>query len=261
MECRCNPPRHSLSGCSSWHKTKCQVWLPRVVLCQHWVSKVGNNKKRMSQNFRLFFPIFAFLMTRDKMTRQGKLLNQLGTVGEGPVQFSCATLPQVSLKLWPKMSAKKLVLPKNIGKKLIKCTRWKLQMFVITNICKLIFVTLGRMGTWWEADCRGACRRRRAGRWWRSIRRSSWRTCPSRRRRCRRGRSPTGCTSGSSSSSWKGIFNNGRQRVRFVYLQLWHMAAERQSDFWTLKILIHLFDEFPFNRTENRGFEAVMKGF
>jgi hypothetical protein len=44
MGCRCNPPRHSLSWCSSRHQTKCLIWLPRVVLCHHWVSIVGNKK-------------------------------------------------------------------------------------------------------------------------------------------------------------------------------------------------------------------------
>jgi hypothetical protein len=39
-----NQPRHLMSGCASLHKTKCHIWLPHVVLCQHWVSIVGNKK-------------------------------------------------------------------------------------------------------------------------------------------------------------------------------------------------------------------------
>jgi hypothetical protein len=46
MGCRCNPPRLLLSGCSSRHKTKCQIWLPHVVLCQHGVSIAGNKKEK-----------------------------------------------------------------------------------------------------------------------------------------------------------------------------------------------------------------------
>jgi hypothetical protein len=42
---------------------------------------------------------------------------------------------------------KKLDLPKNIGKKLQICKISKLQVFVITNICKPIFVTFGWIGT------------------------------------------------------------------------------------------------------------------
>jgi hypothetical protein len=44
MGCGCNPPGHLLSGCGSQHKTKCHIWLPRAVLCQHWVSIVGIKK-------------------------------------------------------------------------------------------------------------------------------------------------------------------------------------------------------------------------
>jgi hypothetical protein len=48
--------------------------------------------------------------------------------------------------------AKKLVLPKNFGKTFNICEKCKLQIFEITNICKPIFVTFGRLGT------RYACR-------------------------------------------------------------------------------------------------------
>jgi hypothetical protein len=46
------------------------------------------------------------------------------------------------------MFAKKLHLPKSIGKTLHINKMRELQIFVITNICKNIFVTFGRIGTW-----------------------------------------------------------------------------------------------------------------
>jgi hypothetical protein len=46
------------------------------------------------------------------------------------------------------MFAKKLVLTENTDKKLLVCKRRKLHTFAITNICKPIFATFGRIGTW-----------------------------------------------------------------------------------------------------------------
>jgi hypothetical protein len=40
------------------------------------------------------------------------------------------------------------IILEDIGWKVAKCKMWKLQIFVITNLCKLIFVTFGRIGTW-----------------------------------------------------------------------------------------------------------------
>jgi hypothetical protein len=46
------------------------------------------------------------------------------------------------------MSVKKRVLPNYIDKKFHIFKMSKLHIFVITNICKQIFVTFGRIGTW-----------------------------------------------------------------------------------------------------------------
>jgi hypothetical protein len=56
------------------------------------------------------------------------------------------------------MSVKKRVLPNYFDKKLQICKMCKLHIFVITNMRKPIFVTLGRIGTW-SARSRGWRRR------------------------------------------------------------------------------------------------------